>query len=214
MGSTLSLNNTIIENMSLWGLFTVAYRINASNCVFANCADKTLFLSVGGSYDFRHCTFANYWTSTVRQEPSFVVSNNLIITDENGNPVTLLGDLLNGYFGNCIIYGSIEEEIILSNNDQVLFNYNFDHCLMKTLLEISDQEHFTNCQKNNDPLFIDVYNLNYRIDTLSPAIDYGSIEIVNGSPVDISVDLDGDLRNADSAPDLGAYEFKPQDRNR
>jgi hypothetical protein len=214
MGSTLHLNNTIIENMSLWGMFTVAYRVNATNSVFANCAEKTLFLSVGGNYDFRHCTFANFWTSTVRLEPSFVISNNLIISDENGNPVTLLGDLENAYFGNCIVYGSNDEEIILSNNDQVLFDYKFDHCILKTVLETSDLQFYLDCQKNIDPLFVDQYENNYRIDTLSPAINMGSIEIVNGSPVNITLDLDGNLRNSDEGPDLGAYEFIPQVKNR
>ena len=210
MGNTLLLNNTIIQNMSLWGMFTVAYRVNATNCVFANCADKTLFLSVGGNYDFRHCTFANFWTSTVRLEPSFVISNNLIISDADGNPVTFLGDLQNAYFGNCIVYGSNEEEIILSNNDQVAFNYKFDHCILKTTLEITDPLFYLDCQKNTDPLFVDQYENNYRIDTLSPAINIGSIEIVNGSPVDITLDLDGNLRNSDEGPDLGSYEFIPQ----
>jgi hypothetical protein len=214
MGSTLQLNNVVVQNMSLWGLFTVAYRVNAANGVFANCADKTLFLSVGGNYDFRHCTFANFWSSTVRLEPSLVISNNLTIYDENDEPVTLLGDLHNAYFGNCLIYGSNEEEIILSNNDQVLFNYKFDHCILKTLLEITDQQYYLNCQKNTDPLFVDQHENNYRIDTLSPAINIGSIEIVNGSQVDITLDLDGNLRNSDDGPDLGAYEFIPGVKNR
>jgi hypothetical protein len=210
MGNALLLNNTIVQNMSLYGMFTVAYRVNSTNSVFANCADKTLFLSVGGSYDFRHCTFANYWSSTVRLEPSFVVSNNLIISDADGNPITLLGDLVNAYFGNCIIYGYNDEEVILSDNDQVLFNYQFDHCILKTILEVTDPQFYIECQKNTDPIFVESIENNYRIDTLSPAINIGSIEIVNGSPVDITNDLDGNPRNSDEGPDLGAYEFIPQ----
>jgi hypothetical protein len=214
LGNTLLLKNTIIQNMSLWGLFTFAYRVNATNSVFANCAEKTLFLSVGGSYDFRHCTFADYWSSTVRLEPSLVISNNLTKYNENGEPVTYLGDLDNAYFGNCIIFGSNDEEIILSKYDQVLFNYKFDHCILKTELEITDPLFFINCQKNIDPLFVDAFEYNYRIDTLSPAINIGNIEIVNGSLIDITLDLDGNSRNSDEGPDLGAYEFIPQLKNR
>ncbi len=210
MGSTLLINNTVIQNMSLWGLFTLAYRVTSTNSVYANCADKTLFLSVGGNYDFRQCTFANYWTSSVRLEPSLVISNNLTISDENGSPVTILGDLHKAYFGNCLVYGFNEEEIILSNNDQVLFNYMFDHCILKTILSISDPQYYFNCQKNLDPLFVDYYKNDYHLDTLSPAINIGSIEIVNSSDVDITSDLDGNPRNSDESPDSGAYEFIPQ----
>jgi hypothetical protein len=211
MLNTLLLNNTIIENMSLWGMFTVKYRVIAANSVFANCAENTLFLSVGGNYDFRHCTFANYWTRTVRIAPSFIISNNLITSDPND---PLLGNLENAYFGNCIIYGANDEEIILSENDQVLFNYKFDHCLLKTALDISDPQFYINCIKNSDPEFVDYIQNNYRLDTLSSAINIGSIEIVNGSTLDITNDLDGNARNSDVNPDAGAYEFIPQVNNK
>jgi hypothetical protein len=168
-----------------------------------------LFISVGGYYDFRHCTFANYWNSSVRLDPSFVISNNLIIYDSEGNPITLLGNLQNAYFGNCLIYGNVEEEIILSENQGAEFNFNFDHCLLKTTLDISDQNHYINCTKNNDPLFVDYINNNYRPDTLSPVIDLGSIDVINSSPLELQNDLDGIPRISDANPDLGAYEFVP-----
>ncbi len=66
-GNVLILNNTRIENMSRWGLFTMFYNVYSTNSVFANCAENTLFLTIGGECDFRHCTFANYWNSSIRQ---------------------------------------------------------------------------------------------------------------------------------------------------
>ncbi|MCD4790208.1 MAG: hypothetical protein K8R37_09435, partial [Bacteroidales bacterium] len=47
MNSFLIINNTIIKNMSRWGLFTIAYRVISANSVFANCAENTLFISTG-----------------------------------------------------------------------------------------------------------------------------------------------------------------------
>jgi len=205
----LELNNTRIENMTLWGLFTVAYKIRSTNSVFANCAERTLFISVGGDYDFRHCTFANYWNYTVRQDPSFVLSNNLIVYDANGNEITYIGHLQNAYFGNCLVYGSNSEELLYSENDQVNFNYDFDHCILKTEMDISDQQ-YINCLKNEDPLFVDYTVNNYRLDTLSPAIDIGSLEVINSSEFELDFDLDGNSRISDNGPDLGAYEFIPQ----
>lgn len=211
MGNFLIINNTIIENMSLWGLFTLAYRVVSTNSLYINCAEKTVFISVGGDYDFRHCTFANYWSGTVRLDPSFVLSNNLTLSGPDG-PVQYSGDLQKAYFGNCIIYGSNSEEIILSDDNQSQFNYQFDHCLLKTEMAVSDTQFYLDCLRNSDPLFVGIDSNNYRIDTLSPATGIGDLEIINTSVFDISTDLDGNSRVSDTGPDLGAYEFIPQSR--
>lgn len=208
MGNALVLNNTVIQNMSRWGLFTIAYNVVAANSLFVNCAANTVFATTGGNYDFRHCTFANYWNNSVRLEPSFALSNNLIIPQPDGSSVTLLGDL-NAYFGNCIIYGNRDEEMLFSNDESVAFEFVFDHCNLKTEMDISDFSHYINCLKNKDPEFVDYSVQNYRLDTLSPASDVGSIEVINGAPLDLSLDLDQNSRLSDTGPDLGAYEFIP-----
>ncbi|MCF8378378.1 MAG: hypothetical protein K9H49_02305 [Bacteroidales bacterium] len=206
--NALILNNTIIQSMSRWGLFSIAYNIVSTNSVFADCAENTLFISVGGNYDFRHCTFSNYWTGSIRQDPSFTLSNNLIVQDGQGNFITYLGNL-NAYFGNCIIWGILDEEIVFSNDESTEFNYVFDHCLLKTLENISDEGLYPGCFKNNDPLFVDYTINDYRLDTLSAASDRGSIDVINNSIFELSNDLDGNSRISDEAPDLGAYEFIP-----
>ncbi|MCD4745912.1 MAG: hypothetical protein K8R58_06400, partial [Bacteroidales bacterium] len=165
MGNQLILKNTIIKNMSRWGIFTKFYKITAINNVIANCAENTLFLSTGGNYDFRQCTFANYWNNSVRQDPSFIISNYIILIDNNGNAITYLGDLSKAYFGNCIIYGNLDEEILLAEEQGVAFNYRFDHSLMKTQINISDPTYYLECKKNLDPKFIDYSINNYELDT-------------------------------------------------
>jgi hypothetical protein len=208
MGNALILNNTIIQNMSRWGLFTIAYKVYSTNSVFVNCAENTLFITTGGVYDFRHCTFANYWSGSVRLDPSFTLSNNLIVQGADGGLITLLGNL-DAYFGNCIIYGNLEEEIVFSNDETVEFNYTFDHCDLKTQMDISDENLYINCLQNKDPKFIDYSLYNYRPDTLSPVSDVGDIEVINTSQTDVSFDLDENSRTSDQGPDLGAYEFIP-----
>lgn len=209
MGNILVMNNTIIQNMELYGIFSIAYRILATNCVYSNCGKNTMFIAVGGEYDFRQCTFANYWSRTIRQDPSFVLSNNLVFYDSEGNKNVLLGDL-NAYFGNCIIYGTNDEEMLYSDDEGAQFNYTFDHSNLKTEMEISNSEFYINCQQNQDPLFVDYSIYNFRIDTLSPVIDSGSMDVVNNSLIDIELDLDGNSRITDDAPDMGAYEFIPE----
>ena len=82
-------------------------------------------------------------------------------------------------------------------------NYFFEYGIMKTSRDLSDETIFQNILKNEDPLFLD-FNLNdYRIDSLSPAVDYGSKTIADQVPFDIL----GNPRT--ESPDLGAFEFVP-----
>ncbi|MCB0821325.1 MAG: hypothetical protein KDC09_01415 [Bacteroidales bacterium] len=207
MGNKLVLNNTMIQNMSRWGLFTIGYRVEGYNSIFANCAENTAFFSVGGLYDFRQCTFANFWNQSVRLDPSFTVSNNLTVFDADGNPITFLGDL-NASFRNCIIYGNLDEELVLSEDKSVAFEVLFQNCDIRTEDPL-EANYFVDCIKNAGPKFIDVAANNYRLDTLSPVSDIGNLEVINGSTVDISKDFDGNSRIADDGPDLGAFEFVP-----
>ncbi|MCB0804525.1 MAG: hypothetical protein KDC05_01930 [Bacteroidales bacterium] len=206
--NALILRNTIVKNMSRWGLFTIAYAVVAENSIFANCAENTMILTVGGFYDFKHCTFANYWSGSIRQDPSFTLSNNLTYLNSEGQPVTVLGPL-NAKFWNCIVYGNVDEELLFSEDEAVAFNYTFDHCLLKTEVNLDNDPHFINCIKNEDPLFVDYGVNNYRLDTLSPASDIGSLAAIDSAYFDVSVDLEGISRLADDGPDLGAYEFVP-----
>ena len=55
---TLSISNTIIENMSDIGLFAQGSHIIGYNNVVKNCGRYALVLNIGGDYEFTHCTFA------------------------------------------------------------------------------------------------------------------------------------------------------------
>ena len=127
--------------------------------------------------------------------------------DASGNLITYLGNLENAYFGNCIIYGNLEEEFLLAEDESVEFNHNFDHCIIRTQSNIAGSPEFLSCLPNTDPLFINSYNKDYRIDTLSPAIDYGNLEVINSSVLDLTNDIIGNSRISDIGPDLGAYEY-------
>ena len=48
-------------------------------------------------------------------------------------------------------------------------------------------------------------SLDFQLDSLSPAIDSGSIELIQGIP-QLQQDFNGKSRTADGKPDLGAYE--------
>ncbi len=208
--NTLILKNVIVENMTLFGLYSFAYQVVAVNSIFSNCATYTVCL-VGGIYDFRQCTMADYWSESVRINPSVRVGNKISFNTLDG-VATYVSPLESAYFGNCIIYGALSEELETDGVADPGYAYNFmyDNCLIRTELDITNPDNYQNCIKNEDPLFIDQYQNDYHLDTLSNAIDAGSMEIIDSSVLDISFDYDGNSRVSDDAPDLGVYEFIPE----
>jgi len=203
MGNTLLLTNTIIENMSGLGILGRYYAILGINNVVANCGQLGILLQ-GGTYDFRQCTFANYFQDGIRQDPNMAVTNYYLSPDE-----VLYVYGLDAYFGNCIVYGNKDEEMLLDSDEQGSFNYIFDHCLLKTQMNISNDTIFPGSIKNQDPIFVDKDNNNLALDSLSPGIDMGSIDVINTSllPTVIDKDILGVSRIA--SPDMGAYEYIP-----
>ncbi len=200
----LLLTNTIIENMSGAGILSRFYNITGINTVVANCGEYGVALTRGGKYDFRQCTFANYWSGSVRQTQNLILTNSFRDQDNN-----LYVFEMDAYFGNCINYGNQEEELYLSVVSGAPFHYVFDHCLLKTDSTELNPVSFPGTFKNEDPLFAGIEQNDYHPDTLSPVIGAGSPDVINTSPYlnILQYDLDGNSRSGN--PDLGAYEFVP-----
>lgn len=203
---TLKMSNTQIYNMEGIGLLAQGSSVEAANCVISNCGSYTVALTLGGTYDFRHCTIGNYWTRF--QKNSGLLLNNYYIDIKKNRQNR---PLEKAYFGNCIIYGENEDEVTLDPSpDNVNFNYTFDHCLIKTKLDINDPVHYISSIRNQEPWFMDPVTANYEPDsTLSSVINKGSVEIINAaSGFDLTKDILQRSRIQDEAPDLGAYEFQ------
>jgi len=206
MGGKLVLSNTRIENMSGFGILTRYFDMTAFNNVVVNCGQYLVALTWGGTYDIRHCTFANYWSQSVRVTPAFVLNN--YFADQENNIYAFDFD---AYFGNCILYGRNQEEMLYSFDNSASFNYFLDHCLLQTEQDYNDPAHYLNCLNDQDSIFLDYLNNNYTLDTLSPAIDMGNPTVISLSPFDLKRDILENPRDTD-LPDLGAYEFvKPEE---
>ncbi len=199
----LSIRNCRIENMSSAGILGQGTSIHASNTVIANCGQLAVFLNIGGSYEFYHCTIGNYWGSgySNRTTPSLAMTN--YYPDIYGG--IQVRPIEKAYFGNCIIYGDKEYEIIVDAHAESDIPYLFDHCLIKAdpeEFDLSDPDHFVNVINREDPRFVDTKNNNLALDTLSPAKDKALYDIAVQYPFDIK----GDSRLDDPGPDIGAYE--------
>lgn len=155
-GSQLSVSNTVIRNMSDCAIIGQAATITGRNLLVYDCLAGLTVLR-GGSYDFRQCTFANYWSYTARKIETIVLSNNEIMDGE-----AVGGDLLKADFRDCIIWGTYSKELLVSELDGYTMNYNLGlHSIVK------------GGEWNDDPLFADPYEDDYTLQEDSPAEGIG-----------------------------------------
>lgn len=200
--------NSKIYNHAYAGIFALKSKIRAYNTLITNCGLYGAALLVGGEYEFYHTTIANYrsgFSSEARSTASLMVSDHVIV-DSNKESITYTGDLNKAYFANSIIAGDIASgnEVELAKSGDV-FNFRFDHCLLQLsdTFNVSGTSGYYKILKGADPKFKDPYKeMNFELDSLSPAKDAGSSEFSLLFPFDML----NQSRTGDAAPDLGAYE--------
>jgi hypothetical protein len=186
-GDTLKLQNCMIHNMTNYGIRATNARIYATNCQLTNCGGNIVSIEQGGSYDFRNCTLARYFNG--RGYPALAISNYSYDTAF----VKIPGALAAAYFGNCIITGNQQSEILLDELPGTPFNFLFDYCLV-TIDQASFDKYtskFISCGNNQDAKFIDPYKNDFQLDTLSYAINVASLSIINNTIPDITLDRKG-----------------------
>ena len=197
---TLAMDHTIIKGMSSYGLLAEGATIVANNCLIADCQYGCLLMEYGGTYTFNQCTFADYWgvdNSYGQRTTALLNMNNYYVSGMQ----TIYRPINKAFFGNCIIYGALNEEITFdsasSNND--LMNYYFENCVIKTQ-HIFPNNHFDTVI-GNDPSFYNPSADNYQVNNGSPAIGNGNNAI--GAKYD--TDLNGTITNTPPYT-IGAYQ--------
>ncbi len=193
----LRIDNTIIENQSGYGLFSILYPVEAKNFVIANCGFAN-FWAFGGDYRFVHGTIANYWNGSIQDNNKNAVSvaNYAIGTNE------LIYYPFRMEMDNCIVYGKQKDEFKTTFGPEADSLYTFDHCLIKSEKYNGSMAGFNHCLFNLDPCFANTTKHDCHLDSIaSPAIGTGNPLFGN----EIPYDLDGVSRVG--APDLGAYQY-------
>ena len=194
----LRIDNTVIENQSGYGLFSILYPVEAKNFVIANCGYAN-FWAFGGDYRFVHGTFADYWYANEHNKNAAIKVTNCAL-DANE---TLFYYPFHMEMDNCIVYGKQNNEIETTFGPDADSTFVFDHCLVKSERFNGDMAGFSHCLFNMEPYFVDVQR-DFRIDSIaSPVIGTGNPLFGNEVPYD----LDGVSRVG--APDMGAYQFVP-----
>ncbi|TXG39482.1 hypothetical protein [Seonamhaeicola maritimus] len=204
----LTITNSQIYNSSNFGLLGRNSSIKGENVIINNAGLSSFAGTLGGKYNFTHCTIANYWSNGFRQFPSVLLNN--FVLDENDNAI--ITDLTEANFNNCIIYGNDNPEILLDEieDDAVDFNFKFTNCLIRfednnnnftgPNYDLNDINHYEGNIFNEDPNFKDP-DLNMLI------IGVESAAINKGLPL-FATQVPTDILNVNrtTSPDLGAYQ--------
>ncbi|MCB0382580.1 MAG: hypothetical protein KDD05_04570 [Psychroserpens sp.] len=200
----LTITNSKIYNSSNFGILARATSIRGENVVINNSGQSSFAGTLGGNYNFTHCTLANYWDTSFRQFPS-VLLNNFFINADN----SVLLNPLNANFNNCIIYGNDNAEIdIAGNANDVALDYKFTNCLIRfdvsgNPIDFNDEEHFVNIFRNDNPSFKLPFENDLRLNEDSEARGIGDPLFI------INTDILGTTRT--TPPDVGAYQFVPSE---
>jgi len=203
----LNIKNTQIYNHTLVGIYGIATSIKGENLVFNNFGMSAVSLQLGGDYEFKHCTFANYAGGVRNEKSGAVYVSNYIKTQDE----TIVADLQNFKLSNSIVYGSSSIEFFLDKDPNALFNYEIKNSLIKfndpqnnfdnvPEVNFSDTNHYQNIILNQDPVFQDPAENKLLIGDTSPCINQGDLIIAQTVPLDL-LEID-----RIQAPDLGAYQ--------
>ncbi|MBT8393869.1 MAG: hypothetical protein KJN66_03365 [Bacteroidia bacterium] len=202
----LTISNSQIYNSGNFGILGRATSIKGSNLVINNSGQSSFAGTIGGKYNFTHCTIVNFWNNSFRQFPSVLINNFLVDADNN----VLVNDLEEANFNNCIIYGNDNPEFLIGKEGETLFNFKFTNCLIRfdnsnnafnaPEYDFNNIAFYENNIFNEDPDFLDVDNNQLIIGENSAAINQGNSVFALQVPLDI---LNNDRT---SLPDIGAYQ--------
>lgn len=208
---TLTLRNTEIFNHSNFGVLARETSISGENVVIGSAGEASFAGVAGGSYDFTHSTFANYWNNGIRALPAVLINNFFTVIDGNGQEAVETRDLSQANFTNCLIDGNNNIEFIPDRADGSLFNFKLTNTMFRfedinnafegvQEVNFDDTNLYENVIRNGFSDFRNTSANDFVIGQNSEAIGQGN----SAAAPQIPLDLLGVLRTV--APDLGAYQ--------
>ena len=225
----LTLDNSVIRNINGAnvsaanpfasqgaGIYSVAGKITATNCLFTNCGQLAILGAGGTDCELNFCTVANYTPNASRETPSLFFTNKLPERADGTTPLAPTALTIR----NSIIWGptpigpnALEDELILENPAQSS-TLIVERTLLRTKLYggatgTPEKPGFNNSGNvlNQSPKFRRTPEnfpgaaYDYRLDAGSPALDKGQLSAA--APRDLN-----NLPRDPQRPDLGAFERK------
>ncbi|SMC41461.1 hypothetical protein [Moheibacter sediminis] len=185
--SRLEISNTKILNNESIGLYAKNANITGYNLVINNSNITALGIE-GGTYDFRHCTFANY--HNIGQG---IGSNHSLVLSNDGASITQAN------FYNNIFYGRASNAIVFDSVGSGAFIHDFRNNLIRN--DFGDLTFPASNITEGDPLFV---NPGFGTNDLRLKIDSPAAQ--NGDIGNQGVDQDILQIARPNNPTLGAYQ--------
>lgn len=204
---TLTLENTQIHNSSAFNLWGKTANIYVENSVFGNAGQSSFAGTIGGKYNFKHCTFANYWTKGFRTTPAVLLNDYAQLADGSN----FIEPLTEATFENCIIEGNQLVEFFVEQEGSDAVNFYIDHTALQfessntaivnnPFFDWDDSRYYNQIIRNGNPAFVLAEDNDMRITQHSDFLAKGAASIGASIPADLA----GNART--SPPDLGAYQ--------
>ena len=206
---TLKLQNTEIYNHSNFGILARETNIEAHNVVIGSAGQASLAATIGGTYNFTHSTFSNYWNSSIRPLPAVLINNFFVYDSDAGEKITETRDLKAANFTNCIFDGNNNIEFLIDKvDDGGLFRYSVQNCVIKfddynnsyegvAEIDFANNTNYSRIILNGNPDFRDTQKSDFIIGEKSDAINNAITSV-------FTTDLLGVNRTTN--PDIGAYQ--------
>jgi hypothetical protein len=204
---TLVLEQTQIHNSSAVGLWAKTGHVRAVNSIFGNAGNASFFGNIGGSYEFTHCTFANYWNRSFRSTPAVILNDYAPISETED----FIIPLKKAVFANCIIDGNQTVEFGVEQKGDQELSFSIDHTAMRfspadeTIFEnpyydFNSSSLYPKLILNKQTAFHQPTINDFRISQESEVIGLGK----NAHAASVPVDLNGVDRT--NLADLGALQ--------
>lgn len=180
------LEYAIIRNFSQKGILAKNTNIIAHDLLITNCGQECIRMEGDAVFEIYQSTFYNSWFYSPRTDPIISYQG----TEEGNLKIS-----------NSIVWGGRNNEFIAEPTSELT--------IKNTLLKLGSASQleyasvFENCIFNENPLFIDLDEFDFRLQAESKAINKGNNELNK----DNWLDLNANRRDLDIAPDLGAYEY-------
>jgi hypothetical protein len=206
---TLKLQNTEIYNHSNFGILARETNIEAHNVVIGSAGQASLAATIGGTYNFTHSTFANYWNNSIRPLPAVLINNSFVFINETGQEITETRDVKAANFTNCIFDGNNNVEFFIDKTGEGgEFNYSIKNCMLKfndtnnsfegvAEVDFANNTKYSDVILNGNPNFRDTQKSDFSIGENSDAIN-------RAVTTTFKIDFLGTDRT--NNPDIGAYQ--------